>query len=238
MTSHPEAFPKPVLSFPSFCIFSGGETKQQQQQKKKGLTGLCCDIDQLVQSKLKALVSVSYCSVLKEWVNEWVMDEWIRYRWWQDLLLQEEKSICLLFFMSHLWWGAGLNKGQWGITARLVLISHAISKIAFWPWELSKWKGPLCPRGEFSSLDIFKQSLGTFPRESRLGGCCIRYGRRVGVVRIFIKHLLCSQLDIISFNPPTKTHEVDILTPVLRIPKASSEIHRTGPCHPARKRWS
>ena len=63
MTSHPEAFPKPVLSFPSFCIFSGGETKKK---KKKGLTGLCCDIDQLVQSKLKALVSVSYCSVLKE----------------------------------------------------------------------------------------------------------------------------------------------------------------------------
>ena len=28
MTSHPEAFPKPVLSFPSFCIFSGGETKK------------------------------------------------------------------------------------------------------------------------------------------------------------------------------------------------------------------
>lgn len=42
---------------------------------------------------------------------------------------------------------------------------------------------------------------------------------RVGVVRIIIEHLLCSQLDIISFNPLTKTHEVDILTPLLRIQK-------------------
>lgn len=96
------------------------------------------------------------------------------------------------------------------------MISHAISKAAC-NHELFKWKGPLHPRGEFSSLDIFKQSLGTFPRESNLGGCCIGM-ERVGVVRIIIEHLLCSQLDIISFNPlPPKTHEVDILTPLLRI---------------------
>lgn len=43
-----------------------------------------------------------------------------------------------------------------------------------------------------------------------------------------------------SYNLLTKPSRQDgeALIPILKIKKASSEIHGTGPCHPASKRWS